>query len=101
MEIGNISNSKKVIINYNQNDKGFESFSNKLIKAGNKVNLKFIPHKNMNATSFMFYPYVGINLMKRGIPYSNKVISYIESKMFFDLTLPNEKVVDILKGDNQ
>lgn len=101
VEIGKISNSKKVIINYDQHDKGFVSFSNKLIKYGNKVNLNFIPHKDINATSFMLYPFVGINLMKRGVPYSNNVISYIESKMFFDLTLPHEKIEAILEGNNQ
>ncbi len=101
VEIGKISNSKKVIINYDQHDKGFKSFANKLIKYGNKVNLKFIPHKDINATSFMLYPFVGINLMKRGVPYSNNVISYIESKMFFDLKLPHEKIEDILEGNNQ
>ena len=97
VEIGNISNYKKVIINYDKNDKGFKSFSHKLVKSGNKTNLKFIQHEALNDTSFMLYPFVGVNLMKKGILYSGKVINYVESKMFFDLTMSDEKIENIVE----
>ena len=45
----------------------------------------------------MLYPFVGVNLMKKGILYSGKVINYVESKMFFDLTMSDEKIENIVE----
>ena len=35
--------------------------------------------------------------MKKGILYSGKVINYVESKMFFDLTMSDEKIENIVE----
>lgn len=52
---------------------------------GKKDNLLFNEHSTVQESSIIFYPFVGINLVKKGVLYSEKVISYVETRMFFDL----------------
>lgn len=99
-DITTLSNFKKIVVRYTAKDWSWAWFKKELLKYGNKENIIFELLEGVQSTTALFYPYTEIHLLKKGILYSNKVISYVEAEMLFELNLVNDEM-DYLKGNKK